>query len=292
MLQDRYESDKLFTDILKLTSAMDPVLAQIDQLLDDEVLYQLIRQDLAQRYPQTEQTGRNSTPVEVILRMLAIKRLYGFSYEQTEYHVRDSLVLRQFCRVYLKPVPDDTTLIRWAALIQPDTLEEFNQRLTQLARQLKVTRGRKLRTDGTVVETNIHPPSDSSLLADSVRVLGRTLSRARQVLGESRHNSARPSSATAPAVCAGWLARWAKPCGGAVKLPRPKVRPLIRNWFEPRGPRSTKRSKCCPSCKLRRRRSPKSWLKPWTPSSPGPSRWWPRQFGASSSRKKCQLRKR
>ena len=123
--------------------------------------------------------------------MLAIKRLYGFSYEQTEYHVRDSLVLRQFCRVYLKPVPDDTTLIRWAALIQPDTLEEFNQRLTQLARHLKVTRGRKLRTDGTVVETNIHPPSDSSLLADSVRVLGRTLSRARQVLGEqTRHGQA------------------------------------------------------------------------------------------------------
>ena len=184
MLQDRYETDKLFRDILKLTNAMDPVLVEIDQLLDDEVLYQLIRHDLAQRYPQTEQTGRNSTPVEVILRMLAIKRLYGFSYEQTEYHVRDSLVLRQFCRVYLKPVPDDTTLIRWAALIQPDTLEEFNQRLTQLARHLKVTRGRKLRTDGTVVETNIHPPSDSSLLADSVRVLGRTLSRARQVLGE------------------------------------------------------------------------------------------------------------
>ena len=72
MLQDRYESDKLFTDILKLTSAMDPVLAQIDQLLDDEVLYQLIRHDLAQRHPQTEQTGRNSTPVEVTLRMLAV----------------------------------------------------------------------------------------------------------------------------------------------------------------------------------------------------------------------------
>lgn len=184
MLQDRYETDKLFADILKLTNAMDPVLVEIDQLLDDEELYQSIRRDLAGRHPQTEQTGRNSTPVEVTLRMLTIKRLYGLSYEQTEYQVRDSLVLRQFCRVYLNPVPDDTTLIRWAALIQSDSLEQFNQRLTQLATQLKVTQGRKLRTDGTVVETNIHPPSDSSLLADSVRVLGRTLRRARQVLGE------------------------------------------------------------------------------------------------------------
>jgi len=180
MLQDRYETDK----ILKLTNEMDPILAEIDRLLDDEELYQLIRNDLARRFPQTEVTGRNSTPVEVILRMLAVKRLYALSYERTEYQVRDSLVLRQFCRVYLQDVPDDTTLIRWAGLIQPKTLERFNQRVAQLAAQLKVTRGRKLRTDGTVVETNIHLPSDSSLLADSVRVLARILSRARQVLDE------------------------------------------------------------------------------------------------------------
>lgn len=182
MLQDWYETDKLFDSILKLTNQMDPVLAEIDQLLEDEALYQLIRNDLAKRYPQTEQTGRNSTPVEVILRSLVVKRLYRLSYEQTEYQARDSLVLRQFCRVYLNEVPDDTTLIRWAALIQPETLERFNQRLTVLAAQLKVTKGRKLRTDGTVVETNIHHPSDSSLLADSVRVLGRTLRRAKEVL--------------------------------------------------------------------------------------------------------------
>ena len=182
MLQDRYETDKLFDSILTLTNQMDPILAQIDQVLEDEALYQLIRNDLAKRFPHTERTGRNSTPVEVVLRMLAVKRLYGLSYERTEYQVRDSLVLRQFCRVYFNEVPDDTTLIRWAGLIRPETLEGFNHRLTQLATQLKVTRGRKLRTDGTVVETNIHHPSDSSLLADSVRVLGRTLHRARKVL--------------------------------------------------------------------------------------------------------------
>ena len=184
MLQDRYETDKFFDNILTLTNEMDPVLAQIDRLLEDEALYQLIRNDLAKRYPQTEQTGRNSTPVEVILRMLAVRRLYGLSYERTEYQVRDSLVLRQFCRVYLNEVPDDTTLIRWAGLIRPETLESFNHRLTQLATQLKVTKGRKLRTDGTVVEAHIHHPSDSSLLADSVRVLGRTLHRAKEVLHE------------------------------------------------------------------------------------------------------------
>jgi IS5 family transposase len=106
------------------------------------------------------------------------------SYEQTEYQVRDSLVLRLFCRVYFNPVPDDTTLIRWANLVKAETLVAYNQRVTQLATELKVTKGRKLRTDGTVVESNIHAPSDSRLLADSVRVLGRTLQRARQVLSK------------------------------------------------------------------------------------------------------------
>jgi IS5 family transposase len=96
--------------------------------------------------------------------------------------VADSITLRQFCRVYLASVPDDTTLIRWANLLQPETLEQLLAHIVKLARQLKVTRGRKLRTDGTVVESNIHYPTDSSLLADGVRVLSRALGRARDVL--------------------------------------------------------------------------------------------------------------
>jgi IS5 family transposase len=184
MLQDRYEKDKFFETIIKLTIEMDPVLAQIDVLLDDEELYQLIRNDFTKRFPLTEVTGRKSTPVEVVLRMLTIKQLYGLSYEQTECQVRDSLVLRQFCRVYFNDVPDDTTLIRWANLVKAETLAAFNQRVTKMATQLKVTRGRKLRTDGTVVETNIHAPSDSHLLEDSVRVIGRTLQRAKQVISK------------------------------------------------------------------------------------------------------------
>ena len=61
--------------------------------------------------------------------MLVVKRLYRYSYAETERYVSDSLVLRQFCRVYLNRVPDDTTLIRLANLIQADTLEKFNARL-------------------------------------------------------------------------------------------------------------------------------------------------------------------
>jgi IS5 family transposase len=183
MLIDRHEADNIFERIPGLTIKMSPEVSAIDSVLDDDELFCLIRDDLAQRYPKTLTAGRKSTPVEVILRMLAVKHLYDLSYERTEQQVADSLVLRQFCRVYFHAVPDHTTLCKWANLLQPDTLEAFNERIMRLATEGKLTRGRKLRMDGTVVETTIHHPTDSSLLADSVRVLGRTLRRAKNVLG-------------------------------------------------------------------------------------------------------------
>lgn len=182
MLRDRYEFDKRFTEILHQIPAMDPALRKIDQCLEDEAIYGQVRADLAKRRPQTLINGRKSTPVEVIIRMLVVKRMYGWSYEETEMHVRDSLILRQFCRIYLNDVPDDTTLLRWNQLIQPETLAGFNARVTQMAFEQKVTQGEKLRTDGTVVRTNIHNPADNTLLADGVRVLSRTIQRAGKAL--------------------------------------------------------------------------------------------------------------
>jgi IS5 family transposase len=183
MLRDCYDPVDLFRLVPALAVVTDPVLMAMDPLLEDEVLFQQVTVDLLQRRPQTATTGRPSTPVEVILRMLVIKHLHGWSYEETEHFVSDSLVLRQFCRVYLHPVPDDTTLLRWANLIQPATLHQFLDRVAALAHQLRVTQGRKLRIDGTVVETNIHAPTDSSLLGDGLRVLSRGLKRAQHVLG-------------------------------------------------------------------------------------------------------------
>lgn len=141
-----------------------------------------MRDELAKHYPHAESGGRRWARVKVLVRMSVVKHLYGWCYEQTEYQVSDSLVLRQFCRVYLEAVPDDTTLIKWADLIQPQTLHELLDHVAELARSLKVTRGRKLRTDGTVVETNIHHPTDTTLLGDAVRVLSRTLKPAGQGL--------------------------------------------------------------------------------------------------------------
>ena len=155
MLRDNYAEDKVFAEILQLVPCMDPALAQVDVYLEDDELFQLIRADFSKRWTHTLFTGRNSTPVEVILRMLVVKRLYQYSYRETERTVTDSLTLRQFCRVYFNPAPDEKTLMRWNNLLRGETLEKFNRRVAELAVEHKVTKGRKLRTDGTVVESNM-----------------------------------------------------------------------------------------------------------------------------------------
>src|ERR671929_928032 len=182
MLRDRATPVDLFALLPALELCFEPELAELDHLLEDDQLFQQVKADLSRRRPHTLETGRPSTPVEVILRLLIIQHLYQWSYAQTEHFVGDSLVLRQFCRLGLEPVPHFTTLLRWANLIQPETLHRLLDRVTELARSLQVTRGRKLRIDSTVVETTIHHPSDSSLLADGVRVVSRLVGRARQML--------------------------------------------------------------------------------------------------------------
>jgi IS5 family transposase len=183
MLVDRYAPVNLLDLVPKLMADFEPELRELDQLLDDDGILARVKANLAQRYPHSATRGRPSTPVEAILRLLIVKRLYQWSYAETEHFVGDSLVLRQFCRLYLQPVPDDTTLIRWANVIGPETLTQINDRVVALAKQLKVTRGRKLRVDSTVVETTIHHPTDSGIIGDGVRVLSRLLHQAKTVLG-------------------------------------------------------------------------------------------------------------
>jgi transposase, IS5 family len=101
MIVDRYDPVNLFELVpTKLRLEMEPELSQLDRLLEDDELFLRIKADFSKRRPNSERLGRRSTPVEVILRMLVLRRLYDWSFEATERHVSDSLVLRQFCRLY------------------------------------------------------------------------------------------------------------------------------------------------------------------------------------------------
>ena len=119
MIRERYEPLDLFALVPQLQLAFEPELAALDALLDGDALFQAVKGEMARRAPGSLTRGRRSTPVEVVLRMLVVRRLYDWSYAETERFVGDSLVLRQFCRLALERAPDDTTLIRWAGLVRP-----------------------------------------------------------------------------------------------------------------------------------------------------------------------------
>lgn len=182
MLVDRYPYEDVFVRVPELAGQTDPVLVHLDTLLDDDELYQYVRHDCGRRYRWTLVHGRPSTPVEVLLRLLVVRHLSQWSYQETIERVRDSLVLRWFTRVYFVHVPDASTLLRWANTITPTTMQAMNDRVVQLARQARVTHGRKLRIDGTTVQTTIHHPTDSGLLVDGIRVLTRLVQRARPLV--------------------------------------------------------------------------------------------------------------
>lgn len=99
MIVDRYDPVNLLQLVPPLQLEMEPELAALDRLQEDDVLFRHVKADLLRRYPQSAHNGRRSTPVEVILRTLAVQHLYDWSYEEAEHYVNDSLVLRQFTRV-------------------------------------------------------------------------------------------------------------------------------------------------------------------------------------------------
>ena len=182
MLRDQYPYEDIFARVPQMAARVDPALRRLDEVLDDDALYQAVRADFAQRAPRTATFGRPSTPAEALVRMLLLKHLHGWSFQETEDYVDQNVVLRWFCRLYWRPTPDDTTLIRWSHTLRPETLHRLVERTAELARQAKVTQGRKLRLDATCVQTTIHHPTDSGLLVDSVRVLSRLVKQAKDVL--------------------------------------------------------------------------------------------------------------
>jgi hypothetical protein len=116
--------------------------------------------------------------------MLILKHLNHWSYEELEHEVRANLVYRSFARVGCEGVPDAKTLVKIAQVLGDDAIQALHRRVVKLAVEAGVVRGRRMRVDTTVVETNIHYPTDSSLLADGIRVLTRTIRRVHALVGE------------------------------------------------------------------------------------------------------------
>jgi transposase, IS5 family len=162
---------------LQASLLKDDLLDPVDRILDDSELVELVRGCLATRSPASIRTGRTGIAPDRLLRCCVMKHLKGWSFRELERELRSNLVYRRFTRFDAEVTPDFSTFSRTLALLSPEVTEKIHGRVVGLAREQGVAQGRKLRTDTTVVESNVHYPTDSTLLGDGIRVLSRGLQR-------------------------------------------------------------------------------------------------------------------
>jgi IS5 family transposase len=161
----------------------EPWMREVDQILEDGELLNAVYKALLSRYPKSRTLGRVGWPAEIVIRMLLLKHIRNWSFDVLEREVRPNLLYRDFTRVAAGKVPDAKTLGRQARALGPEVIKQIHQRVVALAVENKVVQGRRMRVDTTVVETNIHYPTDSSLLEDGNRVLTRLMKKVRALAG-------------------------------------------------------------------------------------------------------------
>jgi transposase, IS5 family len=154
-----------------------------DEVLADEGVVAIVYEAMAKRHPKSRSRGRYGSPAETVLRLLVLKHIRNWSYQTLEREVRANLVYRDFTRVGAGKVPDAKTMGRWGTALGPQVLKQIHERIVKLAQEKGVIEGRRMRVDTTVVEANIHYPTDSTLLGDGVRVLTRTMKKITEIAG-------------------------------------------------------------------------------------------------------------
>jgi len=159
---------------LDVRALWEPWMIEADRLLEDEDLIEVVYEAQGHRHAHSATLGRTQTPAETVLRLLLLKHVRNWSFDTLEREVTLNLAYRDFARIGLSRVPDAKTLARIAQALGGEVIEKLHQRLVALAQTHGIVKGRKMRVDTTVVETNIHYPTDSSLLGDGARVLTRS----------------------------------------------------------------------------------------------------------------------
>ena len=180
-LQRSFGDGLIAAEVKDLREAWMP---HVDAILADTAIIAAVHQALAQRHPNSRRRGRPGFAAEIVLRLLILKHLRNWSYQVLEREVRANLVYRDFTRVGSEKVPDAKTMGRWGIAVGPAVIKQIHERIVEIAQAQKIVQGRKMRVDTTVVERNIHYPTDSSLLGDGVRVLIRSMRKITTLAGE------------------------------------------------------------------------------------------------------------
>jgi len=151
-------------------------LAAVDEMLDNPAFLE----PFIEAHPSRR--GRPTVPAETYLRLMYLKHCYNLGYETLVQEVSDSLTWRRFCRIDLDAkVPDSTTLIKARKRYGDSMTEALNASLLQSLQEKQILRTRKLRTDTTVIESDIHHPTDATLLQDGITTMNRLMKHVRKV---------------------------------------------------------------------------------------------------------------
>jgi IS5 family transposase len=113
----------------------------------DDAIVHAVHRALAKRHPQSLRRGRPGFPAEVVRRLLILKHVRNWSYQDLEREVRANLVYRDFTRIGSEKVPDAKTMGRWGTALGPSVIEEVHERIVHIARHKDLVQGRRMRVD-------------------------------------------------------------------------------------------------------------------------------------------------
>ena len=204
----------------------DAKLKKMDQIMDaNPQILELVHKDLTRGLSKTGAWGMSA---EQVLRAAIIRQWKQYSYRELADRLKDGVCLRWFTRFYSEPVPHFTSLQKVIKVIGAATWQKINDLLIQYAKAHKLETGKALRTDTTVVATDIHYPTDARLLWDSIRVLTRLMIGCRQLLPEADFGFANRTKSSKKLCYKIAMAKGPK----APKKRRKLYRRLIRNANE------------------------------------------------------------
>ena len=169
-------------ELLQQGISLEPLLQSISDFLDEhEEMIEAVRRDL-ERGLKNPETGRSGLAPQQVLRSLILMRVKNWNYRELRERITDGYTLRQFTDFYCQPVPKHDAFNRAFNRLTPETLRTVNELVVQAAVNLGLEEGQRLRVDTTVVQTDIHHPTDSTLLWDVVRVVTRVVLRLRKAV--------------------------------------------------------------------------------------------------------------
>jgi len=173
-------------ELVRQGLCLEPLLQAISDFLDDqEDIIEQVRCDLRRGLKKAE-TGRSGLTPQQVLRSLVLMRVKNWNYRELRERIADGCTLRQFTDFYCLPVPRHDAFHRGFNRLTPETLKAINDLVVQAAVELGLEDGQKLRVDTTVVQTDIHHPTDNTLLWDVVRVVTRLIGRLATALSRRR----------------------------------------------------------------------------------------------------------